>query len=155
MTAEAPAEIRCPRDNTALALGREHDIEVDACPQCGGAWYEDEELELLESTVAADHHRAGMIDYAKRDSELNCPICGERMRAFNYRAYNLELDACLNEHGFWLDRGEADHVRQVMRERVAGLTRAQTAERDWHRAKRGGGGGVLDQLRGLFRGGRR
>jgi len=153
MTSETSRALLCPRDQTALDIGREHDIEVDTCPQCGGAWYEDEELELLESTVSEDHHRSGMIDYAKREGELNCPVCGERMRAFNYRAYNLELDACLKEHGFWLDRGEAEHVRQVMRERVAGLSRAESAQHDWHRAKRGGGG-VMDKLRGLFRGGR-
>jgi Zn-finger nucleic acid-binding protein len=154
MATETPREIRCPRDKTPLDIGREHDIEVDACPQCGGAWYDDEELVLLESTVADDDdHRSGMVDYAKRQSELDCPVCGQRMRAFNYRAYNLELDACLEEHGFWLDRGEADHVRQVMRERVDGLRRAETAQHDWARAKRGGGG-VMDRLRDLFRGGR-
>ncbi|HXK34424.1 MAG TPA: zf-TFIIB domain-containing protein [Dehalococcoidia bacterium] len=143
-------ELRCPRDETPLQPGREHDIEVDRCPQCGGAWYADEELELLESTVADDHHRAGMVDYAKRPSELKCPACGEPMRAFNYRAYNLELDACSHEHGFWLDKGEADHVRQVMRDRVRGLERAAGAERDWRRTVRGESG-IMDQLRNLFR----
>ena len=55
-----------------------------------------------------------MIQYARRESDLNCPICGRQMTAFNYRAYNLELDACLNEHGFWLDEGESAHVREIM-----------------------------------------
>lgn len=146
-------EIRCPRDETPLTIGKEHDIEVDRCPTCNGAWYDDEELELLESTVAEDHHRSGMIDYAKRESELKCPVCGDPMRAFNYRAYNLELDACTKEHGFWLDEGESNHVREVMRDRVKGLERSASAERDWHNAVRGKGG-MMDQLRGLF-GGRR
>ena len=132
-------------------MGKEHGIEVDRCPQCQGAWYDDEELETLEGTVGDEDHRVGTVEYAKRPSELACPVCDEAMRAFNYRAYNLELDACSKEHGFWLDAGESVRIRDVMKERVSGLRRAGAAERSWHKAKGGKGGGVLDQLRGLFR----
>jgi Zn-finger nucleic acid-binding protein len=147
--------LKCPRDGTTLDMGKEHDIEVDRCPTCKGAWYDDEELELLEATIANDDERRGMIDYAKRDSELTCPVCATPMRAFNYRAYNLELDACTQEHGFWLDEGEANRVREVMAERVSGLQRAGSAQATWDRAKRGEKSGVMDSLRGLFGGRRR
>ena len=50
------------------------------------------------------------------------------MSAFNYRAYNLELDVCDNKHGFWLDEGEAIRVREIVEERVEGLERAAKAE---------------------------
>ena len=55
------------------------------------------------------------------------------MTAFNYRAYNLALDVCVQRHGFWLDEGEADRVREIVEERVAGLERAAKAEGDWDR----------------------
>ena len=55
------------------------------------------------------------------------------MTAFNYRAYNLELDVCDQRHGFWLDEGEAKRVREIVEERVAGLERATKAEGDWDR----------------------
>ena len=142
--------LKCPRDATDLDMGKEHDIEVDRCHQCGGAWYDDEELALLEATVADEDSRRGMIDYAKRTSELKCPVCGTLMRAFNYRAHNLELDACTQAHGFWLDSGEASRVRDVMKERIAGLGRSVTAQAAWDQAKRGKGGGVVDKLKGLF-----
>jgi Zn-finger nucleic acid-binding protein len=145
--------LACPRDGAELTVGKEDGIEVDACPSCAGAWYEDEELALLEATVSdQEHHLAGMIDYAKRDSTLTCPECGAKMRAFNYRAYNLELDACTEGHGFWLDAGEAKHVREVMRDRVRGLDRAVSAQQQWDKLKGRGGGGVLDNLFGKFRG---
>ncbi|HET9852477.1 MAG TPA: hypothetical protein VFP56_08225, partial [Candidatus Limnocylindrales bacterium] len=64
-----------------------------------------------------------------------------RMTAFNYRAYNLELDVCdTNKHGFWLDEGEAVRVREIVEERVEGLQRAVKAEAEW--------GNFLDDLRG-------
>lgn len=147
--------INCPRDAIELVQGKEHGIEVDRCPACKGAWYDYDELEALESTVAGEDERTGTIDYAKRPSELACPVCSRPMRAFNYRAYNLELDACSEGHGFWLDAGESARVRDVMKERVGGLRRAHSAQKAWHRAKGGGGGGgVIDQIKGLF-GGRR
>lgn len=149
--------LNCPRDATALEMGKEHDVEVDRCPKCEGAWYDDEELSLLEATVADEDDRRGMIDYAKRESELTCPVCSKPMRAFNYRAHNLELDACTDEHGFWLDSGESKRVQEVMRERVDGLQRGVSAQAAWNKAKGQGGGkgGVMDNLRGLFRGGGR
>lgn len=143
--------INCPRDATELAQGKEQGIEVDRCPGCRGAWYDYDELEALESTVASDAERTGTIEYAKRKSELACPVCAKPMRAFNYRAYNLELDACSEGHGFWLDEGESVRVREVMLERVSGLRRAGTAEHAWARAKGRGGGSVINQIKGLFR----
>jgi Zn-finger nucleic acid-binding protein len=145
--------LRCPRDGSELITEREYGIDVDHCPTCKGAWYEQMELELLEATVARDEGpRRGTIEYAKRQSELQCPHCGADMRAFDYRANNLELDSCPNEHGFWLDAGEADRVRGLMRERLRGLQRSSRAEEVWANFKRTGSGGVLDQLRDLFRG---
>jgi Zn-finger nucleic acid-binding protein len=145
--------LNCPRDATELVQGQEHGIEIDRCPGCQGAWYDYDELEALESTIGDEDDRRGMIDYARRDSELACPVCSKNMRAFNYRAYNLELDACADGHGFWLDAGESQRVRDVMKERVGGLQRAASAEHAWHKAKRGGGG-VIDKMKGMF-GGRR
>jgi Zn-finger nucleic acid-binding protein len=144
--------LTCPRDASALTMKREYGIEVDRCPACRGAWYDAAELALLEATAAPDEaQRRGTIEFALRQSALPCPVCGATMRAFNYRAYNLELDACPHEHSFWLDAGEADRVRAVMRERVRGLARSAQAEAAWAKRKRSGSGGVLDQLRGLFR----
>jgi Zn-finger nucleic acid-binding protein len=138
----------CPRDATALKRGQEYGIEVDACSTCRGAWYDAGELARLEATVTQDEdQRKGMIEYAQRESTLSCPVCGAAMRAFNYRAYNLELDGCPHEHGFWLDAGEADRVRAVMRERVQGLERSARAEAAWAKRNRSGSGG----RRGLFR----
>ena len=65
-----------------------------------------------------------MVDYARRPSELNCPVCGKRMTAFNYRANPLELDTCDDEHGYWLDAGEDGRVRDLIEQRVRALYRA-------------------------------
>lgn len=148
-------ELACPRDGAPLAPATEHGIHIDRCPTCGGAWYDFDELALLEATVTGDDaSRAGMIEYARRPSVLACPVCARPMEAFNYRAHNLELDACPDEHGFWLDAGEERRVRDVMLDRARGLRRAGSAQAAWDRTRRGGGG-IMDQIRGMFGGRRR
>ena len=147
--------MNCPRDASELHAETEHGITVDRCAACRGAWYDYDELAELESTVADEDQRTGMIEYSKHQSVLPCPACNEPMHAFNYRAYNLELDACAEGHGFWLDAGESERVREVMRERVRGLSRSAGAQKAWARAKGRGGGGVIDQIKGLFGGRRR
>ena len=128
-------------------------IEVDHCPTCNGRWLDHDELDALEGTVAGEEDRAGTIEYATRSGELKCPVCGKPMRAFNYRAYNLELDACEDEHGFWLDAGEEGGVRDIIEERVRGLRRASTAEEAWGRMLgRGGGKGLWGDIKRKFGG---
>ena len=148
--------MKCPRDQTELIIEHHKGIEVDHCPTCNGRWLDHHELDQLEATVAQEHERRATIEYAKRPSELNCPVCGKQMRAFNYRAYNLEIDTCHDEHGFWLDAGEEGRVADVMEERVKGLERAANAEEAWGKFLGNmGNKGVWDNIKGMFGGGRK
>ena len=146
--------LTCPRDGAELVTGRDGGIEAERCPTCNGSWLDHDELDQLEATVAPDEEqRRATIEYAKRPSELNCPVCGEPMRAFNYRAYNLELDACEHEHGFWLDAAEESRVRDIVQERVRGLGRATSAQEAWGRLiGRAGQRSVWDKIKGIFGG---
>ena len=124
----------CPRCKVDLRVEKHAGIEVDHCPTCNGRWLDHHELDALEATVpSSPEERRATVQYARRQSELACPTCGTRMTAFNYRAYNLEIDTCEEAHGFWLDAGEEGLVRDVMEERVRGLARAASAEESWGR----------------------
>ena len=137
-------------------MERHKGIEVDHCPTCNGRWLDHHELDQLEATAVPDEGvRRATIEYGKRPSELSCPVCSKPMRAFNYRAYNLELDTCEDEHGFWLDAGEEGRVRDVMEERVRGLERAASAEEAWGKfVGRIGRKSVWNDIKNMF-GGRR
>jgi Zn-finger nucleic acid-binding protein len=149
--------MKCPRCNVDLVIEHHRGIQVDHCPSCNGRWLDHHELDELEATVpSTPEQRRATIRYAKRESELACPKCGKTMSAFNYRAYNLELDTCDDKHGFWLDAGEEGRVRDIIEERIRGLSRAASAEAAWDgfldRLKAGGrGGSVWDQVTGFFR----
>ena len=137
--------MKCPRDQSELVVEQQHGIEVDHCPTCNGRWLDHHELDQLEATVTANAaDRFATIQYARHDGDLACPVCGKAMTAFNYRAYNLELDTCSEQHGFWLDAGEDGRVRDIIEDRIRGLQRSASAEAAW--------GGFLDGLRGGGRG---
>ena len=143
--------MQCPRCHAELAVEKEyHGIEVDRCPSCEGRWLDPDELDQLEATVpSTPEERRATVKYAERKSELACPRCGKQMTAFNYRAYNLELDACEDGHGWWLDAGEEARVREIVQERVRGLARAASAEAAWGHFLGGlrGGGGLFGRRR--------
>ncbi len=124
--------MKCPRCQADLVAEQEyHGIEVDRCPSCDGRWLDLDELDQLEATVAStSEERRATVRYAEHRSELLCPVCSKPMTAFDYRAYDLELDCC-EEHGFWLDAGEEARVREIIQERVRDLARAQSAEASW------------------------
>lgn len=147
--------MKCPRDQVELKIEKHHGIEVDRCPDCNGRWLDHDELDRLEASVpSTEEQRLATIQYSPRGSELACPTCDKPMMAFNYRAYDLIIDACEDQHGFWLDGGEDGRVRDIVEERVKGLHRAASAEASWDRfldglAGRGRSGSIWDRL---FRG---
>lgn len=146
--------MKCPRDAAELKIEFHHGIEVDRCPECNGRWLDHHQLDELEATVnSTEEERLATIQYSRRNSELKCPICEKQMMAFNYRAYNLELDTCDDQHGFWLDAGEEGRIRDIVEERVKGLQRASDAESAWTRfldgiGGKGSGGSIWDRLFG-------
>ena len=145
-----PRALSCPRDNTALSAQRVQGLAADRCGACQGLWLELHELEELEATRADADTRRGTVHFAERPSELSCPVCGKPMRAFNYRAHNLELETC-DEHGYWLDHGEDRHVLDVLEQRRQGLRRVPGAEAAWNNMRRGGSrGGVMGRIRRFF-----
>jgi Zn-finger nucleic acid-binding protein len=146
--------VKCPRDQVELRIEKHHGIEVDRCPACNGRWLDHGELDQLEATVSStEEERVATIEYSPRESGLACPKCDQPMKAFNYRAYDLELDVCQQQHGLWLDGGEDGRVRDIIEERVKGLQRAADAEASWDRfldglGGRGRGGSIWDRLFG-------
>jgi Zn-finger nucleic acid-binding protein len=143
--------MKCPRDQSELVVDQFLGIEVERCPTCNGRWLDFNELEQLEATTGAtEAERRATIEFGERTGELECPVCAKRMRVFNYRAYNLELDTCPDQHGYWLDSGEEGRVRDIINERVLGLERSATAEAAWGKflgGLKGGGGGLFGRRR--------
>ena len=123
--------MNCPRCSTGLKIEKYKGIEVDKCPRCEGMWLDYHELDQLEDTVMDDDRSKGSIFFKSEGSDLLCPRCSSPMRWFRYRHYDMELDFCEAEHGFWLDKGEEKRVLEIMEQRIKDLKRSAGAEVEW------------------------
>ena len=142
----------CPRCTAPLEVKSLKGIDVDRCGSCDGLWLDHIELDLLEDTVMDDDERKGTMMYAVRPSDISCPRCAGPMRTFNYRAYNLPIDECEVQHGFWLDSGEEKRVLDLMRQRLKDLKRSASAEDEWGKLlNRLKSKSFSDRMKGLFR----
>ena len=121
----------CPRCSSTLKTEKYKGIEVDKCSKCEGMWLDHHELDELEDKVYDQDERKGTMFFKSEGSDLLCPRCGRHMKWFRYRHYNVELDYCEEEHGFWLDKGEEKHVEEIMAQREKDVKRSASAEVEW------------------------
>ncbi len=90
---------------------------VDICAQCGGLWFDAQELPVYIETFTKIHEfppltlteatQKAQNIYTLAEQNKNCPRCRLPMRKFNY-AYNsnIFLDRCAQCQGIWTDRDE-------------------------------------------------
>lgn len=127
--------MRCPRDKGQLdGCFYEDDIAVDECQECHGIWLDAGELEKVQESMEHDHSgelknipdfaiRAYRMAKAKRESELECPICGRPMDKNEYGyCSQIIIDVCSVCQGIWLDKGELEAL-EVFFERARAETR--------------------------------
>lgn len=124
--------MKCPKCGTVLVKkSYKGMMEVDCCPNCRGMWLDFEELDRLED-VAFDHDQyKGSLVHRNAVTDFSCPHCEAQLQEFQYRLYDLRLDYCENQHGFWLDEGEDARVMGIMAARAAEVQRKVDAEFEW------------------------
>jgi len=144
--------LNCPRCSKQLRVEKHKGIEVDRCPSCEGMWLDYHELDQLEDTVMDDDRGKGTMFFKAQGGELTCPRCAGPMSWFRYRHYNVELDFCEAEHGFWLDKGEESRVLEIMEQRTKDLKRSSSAEVQWDKFLTGlKSKSFTQKLKGLFK----
>ncbi|MGD0037023.1 MAG: zf-TFIIB domain-containing protein, partial [Bacteroidota bacterium] len=126
----------CPKCSSELRKELYRGIEVDKCVQCQGMWLDLQELDQLEDEAFDVDRLKGTLLLTSVPTENKCPHCQSKLRQFEYRFTSLILEYCENQHGYWLDAGEAERVLQLMKEREKGELRIIKAEADWNRSFR-------------------
>lgn len=143
-------QLVCPVDQTNLVLSKSSGEESSPCPKCDGVWITLEALEALEDRAANADMVKGQRQYGKHEVDHDCPHCSKGMVRFRYRGYNLEIESCPSDAGFWLDKSEDREIRDVMKRRTSNLARASSAERSWHNARRGVKVGLFQRIKRLL-----
>ncbi len=128
--------MNCPGCGSKLEKKSYRGIEVDRCSGCNGIWLDIYELDDLEDQAFDVDDLKGELAHSTTPSERKCPHCASSLETFRYGGYDLELELCENEHGYWLDAGEEARVLELMRQRAKNIERKFEAEADWDKTLR-------------------
>lgn len=145
--------VKCPKCGVDLQPVERHKLEVNWCRSCKGMWLEHDELAQLEDEVFDFGDRwKGTLVPGSSPTAARCPECAAALQRFRYRFYDLEMELCPNQHGYWLDDNEDTRVLEVMKREEADLERKLLAEDKWsrmlhHMRSRS----FFDRLQDLFR----
>jgi Zn-finger nucleic acid-binding protein len=145
--------VECPRCSVTLVPAKRHGIDVHYCPVCKGMWLEHQELDQLEDEVFDFGDRwKGTLVFSSTATTDKCPECAALLQRFRYRFYDLEMEFCPNQHGYWLEDNEDTRVLEVMKREELDLERKLLAENKWSKTlKHMRSGSFFSRLEDLFR----
>src|SRR5213594_4661399 len=108
----------CPKDHGPLDSTSIASMRIDRCAQCGGSWYDLDELRLLKDKESEGDY--SWIDFdlwkdrdkfrAARQQHLNCPRAGHPMTTIHYGQSSITVDLCPEFRGVWLNKAEYDEI---------------------------------------------
>ncbi len=107
--------MKCPDCNTDLVQGKRDGVEMEICSTCKGMWLNNQELAQLEDEVFdfGDDEK-GSLMFGTTPTIRKCPQCEKLMKRFQYRLYDLEMDFCEDQHGYWLEADEDKRVLELV-----------------------------------------
>lgn len=110
----------CPVCRQSMLIVEFDDIELDACPDCQGIWFDTQELRELFDLVGAPEYLGDLENHLERlphsAARRACPRCRGRIEPVRAPTPegDLILDQCPRGHGLWFDRGELETLFQSL-----------------------------------------
>ncbi len=110
----------CPVCREPMVIVEFQGIELDACPECQGLWFDAQELgQLFELAGVPDQYsdlESQLARLARAKARRRCPRCRGRLVAVSAPATGgaLILDQCPRGDGLWFDRGELDTLLRAL-----------------------------------------
>lgn len=122
---EEVRQMECPRCKPALVVHKVEGVEVDKCPECGGLWFQEGEVQTAKDAAAPDLRWLDfdmwqhMDQYHYSVQDLICPQCTIPMLAVRYGDTNVQVDYCPVCQGMWLDEGEFGRIISELADQAA------------------------------------
>ena len=118
--------MKCPRC-IDVELTHIHSILLDECSQCGGVWYDNDELRRAKDAEDPD---LAWLDFKFMEHEdlcapsncaSNCPACNSALVSLEYDKTGVVIDACPACAGIWLDAGEFASIMQSLEDEAVSM----------------------------------
>ena len=104
--------MNCPVCSVALERKLVQEVEIEECRECGGVWFEEDELRKAKDSADSDLNWMDFEVWKHPDKfkaeprKLGCPKCSESLVCIDYDNTGVEIDCCGKCKGMWLDKGE-------------------------------------------------
>ena len=112
--------MQCPACHKKLHRFKAAGAALDGCSACGGIWFDDQELDQVNRSGAADGLAAEINRSPKlrvdEDAVRACPKC--KKAALEQKLFSLGsgviMDCCPKCRGVWLDFGELEKIHESL-----------------------------------------
>jgi len=108
----------CPKGHGRLRSLVVASLRIDRCSECGGSWYDQDEVRLLKDKESQGDYC--WIDFdlwkdiakfrAARQQRYACPRDGRPLTTVYYGDSRISVDVCSECKGIWLDETEYDEI---------------------------------------------
>lgn len=95
---------KCANSPLKSKLVKGTGITLDHCPNCGGLWFDEGELDAVLGKRA--DRNVQVPDFASLNDKIGCPRCDHSLFEFCYPGTMTLVDMCKKCHGIWLDNLE-------------------------------------------------
>ncbi len=112
--------MECPRCHKKLTSKTIRDInvsiQVDHCNNCGGTWFDEGELSVIDTLIEPTMLEIRKIPNMNTQLlKLECPSCNikhKMIKTKHPRDSKVIMDFCETCKGIWLDKGELDAIQK-------------------------------------------
>ena len=101
-----------------------HNVEVDYCPECLGAWFDHEELAHAKNDKDAQLNWLDFdiwrdkAKFTMSPKDRRCPACRTAFVEVAYDNSSVKIDFCKHCRGIWLDRGEFKQIMVYLKKKA-------------------------------------
>jgi Zn-finger nucleic acid-binding protein len=129
--------MKCPRCSVETQLQKSHDVEIDACPKCGGVFLDRGELNRVAEQTDGDLEFSTLhkdsAGHPDAFEPIACPSCErDSMQKVEFLIYTeIVLDHCDGCGGFWLDGSELGRINDYVVEMNRSSKELGSSPMDW------------------------
>jgi len=125
--------MNCPKCDVPTEEVEIKAVKVNRCPDCGGTWYDQDELRRTKDKESGGSYRWIDVDlwekaekfHVAEQSGYKCPNDGATLGTVHYGESNVAVDICPRCFGIWLDQGEYEKIVRHLEEKVDSETFAE------------------------------